>query len=74
MLVKDAYNSIKDLPPHITFGGKRNQLLRMKGKISRDEYRKRRNSILISRGEKSKRGKPEYTIRFKHNEVKGQLL
>ncbi len=54
--VKDAYNSIKDLPPHITFGGKRNQLLRMKGKISKDEYRKRRNSILISRGEKSKRG------------------
>ena len=54
--VKDAYHSIKDLPPHITFGGKRNQLLRMKGKISKEEYRKRRNSILISRGDKSKKG------------------
>ncbi|GEM_PF-1378003 len=54
--VKDAYHSIKDLPPHITFGGKRNQRLRMKGKISKEEYRKRRNSILISRGEKSKKG------------------
>ena len=54
--VKDAYHSIKDLPPHITFGGKRNQLLRMKGKISREEYRKRRNSILISRGDKTKKG------------------
>lgn len=54
--VKDAYHSIKDLPPHVTFGGKRNQLLRMKGKISREEYIKRRNSILISRGEKSQKG------------------
>ncbi len=54
--VKDAYHSIKDLPPHITFGGKRNQRLRMKGKISKEEYRKRRNSILISRGDKSKKG------------------
>ena len=54
--VKDAYHSIKDLPPHVTFGGKKNQLLRMKGKISREEYRERRNSILISRGDKSKKG------------------
>ena len=44
------------MPPHITFGGKRSQLLRMKGKISREEYRKRKNSILISRGDKSKKG------------------
>jgi len=54
--VKDAYHSIKDLPPHVTFGGKKNQLLRMRGKISKEEYGKRRNSILISRGDKSKKG------------------
>ncbi len=54
--VKDAYHSIKDLPPHITFGGKKNQRLRMKGKISGEEYRKRRNSIIISRGDKTKKG------------------
>jgi len=54
--VKDVYHSIKDLPPHVMFGGKRNQTLRMKGKISREEYRKRRNSILMSRGDKSKKG------------------
>ena len=54
--VKDAYWSIKDLPPHVTFGGLRNQRLREKGKITREECRKRRNSILISRGDKTKRG------------------
>jgi len=53
---KDAYNSIKDLPPHVTFGGKRNQQLRMDGKISKEEYVKRRNSLIISRGDRSKKG------------------
>ncbi len=53
---KDAYHSIKDLPPHVTFGGKRNQQLRMEGKISKDEYIKRRNSLIISRGDKTKKG------------------
>ena len=53
---KDAYHSIKDLPPHVTFGGKRNQRLRMEGKISKDEYLKRRNSLIISRGDKTKKG------------------
>ena len=54
--VKDAYNSIEGLPPHVTFGGKRNQELRMSGKISREEYRRRRNSLIISRGDKTKKG------------------
>jgi len=54
--IKDAYHSIKDLPPHVTFGGLKNQRLREQGKISKEEYKKRRNSILISRGDKSKKG------------------
>ena len=54
--VKDAYHSVKDLPPHVTFGGLNNQRLREKGKISKEEFHRRRNSIVISRGEKSKSG------------------
>ncbi|MCD6214317.1 MAG: IS200/IS605 family accessory protein TnpB-related protein [Candidatus Desulfofervidus sp.] len=54
--IKDAYHSIKDLPPHVTFGGLKNQRLRERGKISKEEYKKRRNSILISRGDKSRKG------------------
>ncbi|MCW7075398.1 MAG: IS200/IS605 family accessory protein TnpB-related protein [Candidatus Methanospirare jalkutatii] len=54
--IKDAYHSVKDLPPHVTFGGLKNQRLREKGKISKEEYHRRRNSIVISRGEKSKNG------------------
>lgn len=54
--VRDAYDSIKGLPPHVTFGGLKNQRLREKGKISKEEYRKRRNSIVIARGEKNKKG------------------
>jgi len=54
--IKDAYHSVKDLPPHVTFGGLKNQRLREKGKISREEYHRRRNSIVISRGDKSKSG------------------
>jgi len=54
--IKDAYHSVKDLPPHVTFGCLKNQRLREKGKISKDEYHRRRNSIVISRGDKSKSG------------------
>jgi len=54
--VKDAYHSIENLPPHVTFGGVKLQRLREEGKISREEFHKRRNSLIISRGEKSKRG------------------
>ena len=54
--VKDAYHSIKDLPSRVTFGGLRLQRLREQGKISREEYRKRRNSLIISRGDKTKKG------------------
>jgi len=54
--IKDAYHSVKDLPPHVTFGGIKNQRLREKGKISKEEFHKRRNSIVISRGDKSKNG------------------
>ena len=54
--IKDAYHSVKDLPPHVTFRGLKNQRLREKGKISKEEFHRRRNSIVISRGEKSKSG------------------
>lgn len=55
--VKDAYYSIKDLPKsHVTFGGIVNQRLREKGKISKIEYRNRRNALLLARGEKAKQG------------------
>ena len=54
--IKDAYHSVKDLPPHVTFGGLKNQRLREKGKISKEEFHRRRNSTVISRGEKSKTG------------------
>ena len=51
--IKDAYHSVKDLPPHVTFGCLKNQRLRENGKISKEEYHRRRNSIVISRGDKS---------------------
>jgi len=54
--IKDAYHSVKDLPPHVTFGGLNNQRLREKGKISKEEFHRRRNAIVISRGDKSKSG------------------
>ena len=53
---KDAYHSIKDLPPHVTFGGLKLQRLREQGKISREEFHRRRNSLVISRGDKTKKG------------------
>jgi len=54
--VKDAYATIENLPPHVTFGGLKNQRLREKGKITREEYKKRRNSIIYARGDKTKAG------------------
>jgi len=54
--VKDAYATIEHLPTHVTFGGLKNQKMRMKHKITKDEYRKRRNSIIYSRGDKAKNG------------------
>jgi len=54
--VKDAYATIENLPPHVTFGGLKNQRLREKGKITKAEYKKRRNSIIYARGDKSRKG------------------
>lgn len=42
---KDAFHSIRDLPPRWTSGGLKNQRLRERGRISRGEYRARRNSF-----------------------------
>jgi hypothetical protein len=42
-----AYDTIKVLTPHVTFGGKKLQELREKGKISREEFhRKKQHSRL----------------------------
>lgn len=46
-----AYDMIKPLPPHVTFGGIGLQRLREKGKISRKEYHRRRNNILVCLGQ-----------------------
>ena len=54
--VKDAYATIENLPSHATFGGLNNQRLREKGKITKEEYKKRRNSIIYARGDKTKGG------------------
>ena len=54
--VKDAYATIEHLPPHVTFGGLNNQRMREKGKITKEEYKKRRNSIIYARGDKSRKG------------------
>jgi len=54
--VKDAYATIENLPAHVTFGGLKNQRLREKGKITNEEYKKRRNSIIYARGDKTKAG------------------
>lgn len=51
-----AYDTVKGLPPHATFGGLKLQRERERGKISREEYRRRRNNILMCRGDRSRKG------------------
>jgi len=62
--IKDAYYSIKDSPYNSTFGGLKNQRLREKDKITKEEYNKRRNALLISRGERSKKGNLNLRLEF----------
>jgi IS605 OrfB family transposase len=54
--VSAAYDMIKALPPHVTFGGKKAQRLRQQEKLSAEEYRLRRNRILACRGEAARKG------------------
>ena len=54
--VSTAYDTIKMLPPHVTFGGKKAQQLRQQGKLTAQEYRLCRNRILACRGEHAKKG------------------
>jgi len=54
--VSAAYDSIKGLPPHVTFGGKKVQQLRQQGKLTAQEYRLCRNRILACRGEHAQKG------------------
>jgi len=54
--VSAAYDTIKKLPPHVTFGGLELQRLRETGKITREEYHRCRNRLLVCRGEASQKG------------------
>jgi len=54
--VSTAYDMVKKLPPHVTFGGKKTQQLRQEGKLSHEEYQMRRNRILACRGERAQKG------------------
>ena len=54
--VSAAYDTIKALPPHVTFGGLELQRLRETGQISKEEYHGRRNRLLVCRGEASQKG------------------
>jgi IS605 OrfB family transposase len=54
--VYTAYDTIKALPSHVTFGGLKLQRLRETGQISREEYHARRNSMLACRGDRSREG------------------
>jgi hypothetical protein len=67
---KDALYSVKDLPTRWTCGGKKNQKLRERGRITRWEYTQRRNSIIVSRGEKSKKGNLNTRLDLKKMELR----
>jgi len=54
--VVTAYDSADTIPAHVTFGGRRLQRFMMAGKISREEYRLRRNNVLACRGEANQKG------------------
>ena len=54
--VSAAYDTIKALPSHATFGGLELQRLRETGKITREEYHRCRNRLLVCRGEASQKG------------------
>lgn len=51
-----AYDTVKSLPPHATFGGLKLQRRRERGEISHEEYHRRRNNILVCRGDRSRKG------------------
>jgi IS605 OrfB family transposase len=63
-----ACDMIKTLPPHVTFGGLALQRLREQGKISNEEYRRRRNSILACRGQANCKG--NLCLRIEGNELR----
>lgn len=54
--VQTAHDMIKGLPPHVTFGGLELQMLRERGKITREEFHRSRNTILACRGDKTNKG------------------
>ncbi len=66
--VSTAYDMVKALPAHVTFGGKKTQQLRQEGKISAEEYRLHRNKILACRGEASLKG--NLCLRIKNGKLR----
>lgn len=69
--VSTAYDMIKALPPHVTFGGKKAQRLRQQGKLSAEEYRLRRNRVLACRGEAAQKG--NLCLRIKDGKLRVNL-
>lgn len=64
--VRSAISSIRALPKHTVFGGRRNLKLLQTGKITKDDWRKMRNSSLYSVGDGSKEGKGNVNARIVH--------
>ncbi len=69
--VSAAYDMIKALPPHVTFGGKKIQQLRQQGRITADEHRLRRNRVLACRGEAAQEG--NLCLRIKDGKLRMNL-
>ncbi|MGB9022400.1 MAG: hypothetical protein WCC94_03080 [Candidatus Bathyarchaeia archaeon] len=66
--VYTAYDTIKALPSHVTFGGLRLQRLRESGQVPKEEYHARRNRMLACRGDRSREG--NLCLRIKDNKLR----
>jgi IS605 OrfB family transposase len=54
----------KETIPPVLFGGKKNFIQRMKGKLSNEEWKDVRSNTLYARGDRSKKGNPNLRITF----------
>ena len=55
---------MKKTIPTVIFGGKKNFYLRLKGKITKEEWKDLRSNTFYSRGDKSKKGNLNTRIVF----------
>jgi IS605 OrfB family transposase len=61
------YQNKGTIPP-VLFGGKKNFIQRMKGKLSNEEWKDLRSNTLYARGDRSKKGNPNLRITFHEEE------